>query len=251
MKKILAFSTLIVLALLICFLYAPASNPNPLALMAQQPSDQSVTRPDHYVTAGDLGTCNEGDTEYSTVIHAGKRCVALNSWGVIPAVASPANNAVFMMGPTGIPAAATVGDLNLTSNTAVGISAQRICHATYNFAVDGGATPIVPALNCTIPINAVITNVSFDATTAFTASGSATVALGCTGGTACSAAALMAATGKASLGSQVFGQSIPVPQTSSTWVKTSAAGGVSLTIATGPLTAGYAEIEIFYFVSPT
>jgi len=251
MKKLVAFSTLATLALLLCFLHAPtpASNPSPLSLMAQQPSDQSVTRPDHYVTAGDLGACNEGDTEYSALTHTGKRCIALNTWGMIPAVASPLNNGVFALSSTGTPVTVLAGDANLVSNTTTGLSAQRVCHVTYNFAVDGGATPIVPAANCVLPAKAVITNVGVQSTTAVTAAGSATVAIGCVGGTACGASALMAATAKASLGTAAFGQSIPVPQTSSTWVETSASGGITLTIAVGPLTAGLIEIYVFYYVS--
>ena len=216
---------------------------------AQLPADQAVTRPDHLSFAGDLGSCNEGETLYNMLTHFGKRCTSANTWAFVPAVPSVAANQVYMLSASTLPTAATVGDLNLTSNTAVGNTAQRVCHVTYSFAVDGGATPIVPAGNCTIPINSVITNVSINSTTAVTASGSATVAVGCVGGTACGASALMAATAKASLGTNAFGQSIPVPQTASTWIKTTAATGLTLTIAVGPLTAGVIEIYAFYIAS--
>lgn len=248
MKKLAVFSPLALFALL-CFLWAPPAS-NPIAnLYAQQPSDTSVTRPDHLVTAGDIGACNEGETEYNLLTHVGKRCIALNTWGMIPAVASPLNNGVYAQSASGVPVTVLVGDANLASNTSTGLSAQRVCHVTYSFAVDGGATPIVPAGNCVIPINSVITNVGVQATTAVTAAGSATVALGCVGGTACGASALMAATAKASLGTAAFGQSIPVPQTASTWVKTTAATGITLTIATGPLTAGVLEVFVYYIQS--
>ena len=61
----------------------------------------------------------------------------------------------------------------------------------------------------------------------------------------------MSATGKGSLGTAAFGQSSPVPQTSSTWVKTTAATPMQLPIASGPLTAGVIEMYVFYYVSST
>lgn len=218
--------------------------PAPAFLTAQIPSDQSVTRPDHLVTAGDLGACNEGETEYSTLVHVAKRCgTGGNVWWTIPAILTTSANAgqTYQINAAGTPV--------LTGNVADGLSTQSICHATYTFAVDGGATPVVPAGNCLIPINAVITNVGVQATTSVTAAGSATVALGCTGGTGCGSSALMAATAKVSLSAGTFGQSIPVPQTASSWVKTTAATGITLTIASGPLTAGVIEIYVFYYVS--
>jgi hypothetical protein len=226
MKK-LVVSLVMILALLGAAAVFTTYGPH---LLAQEPADQAVTRPDH-MGAGDWGTCNEGETGYNTTLHAGRRCTAANTWATV--VTAPA------------------GDSVLTANTAIGISAQRVCHVTYSFAVDGGATPIVPANNCVLPANAVITNVGVQQTSAtgVTAVGSATVAIGCVGGTACGASSLMAATAKASLGSGAFGQSIPVPQTASTWVKTTASGGVQLTIATGPLTAGLLEIYCFYYLS--
>jgi hypothetical protein len=217
------------------------------ASLAQIPADQSVTRPDHMMISGDLGACNEGETEYNLLSHVGKRCTSANTWAPIVAVASPIANQVYLVNASSLPALGLIGDLNLTSNTAVGLSAQRVCHATYNFAVDGGATPIVPAANCTIPINAVITNLGIQATTTVTAAGAATVAVGCTGGTACGSSALAAAAAKPAAGT--FIQSTPVPQTATTWVKTTAATGLTLTIATGPLTAGVIEIYVFYYVS--
>jgi hypothetical protein len=223
--------------------------PSPAPMFAQQPADQAVTRPDHMVTVGDVGSCNEGETEYNLLTHVGKRCTSANTWAPIVAVPGVTANQLYGVNASGIPTSLLAGDLNLASNATTGISAQRICHITYSFAVDGGTTPIIPAGNCTIPALAVITNVSINSTTAVTAVGAATVAVGCTGGTGCGASALMAATAKASLGTNVFGQSIPVPQTASTWVKTTAAGGVSLVIATGPLTAGIIELYIFYILS--
>jgi len=251
MKRIFAFPlfgmALLVSAALISF-FPPA-----ILLNAQLPADQAITRPDH-MTVNDLGTCNEGETEYNLTQHVGKRCgTGGNVWWPIPAAAVTSSNSgqVYQVNASGLPTVTTVGSGGLTANTPDGLSAQLVCHVTYSFAVDGGTTPVVPAGNCVIPINAVITNVGVQATTSVTASGSATVALGCVAGTACGASSLMAATAKASLTAGTFGQSIPVPQTASTWVKTTAATGITLTIATGPLTAGVIEIYVMYYQSST
>ena len=148
--------------------------------------------------------------------------------------------------PTG-----TVGDTQLVHNTAVGLSALRVAHATYSFAVDGGGAPglITPASNATIPINAVIYNVAVVVSSdLLAAGGAATIAVGTSAGSA--ANSLMTATNKTSwTASAKFVQGVPVPQTASTWVKMSAAGSITLTSATNALTAGVAEIYVFYIES--
>lgn len=146
---------------------------------------------------------------------------------------------------------ANIGDTALTPNTAGGISAQRVCHATYSFAVDGGAVgAITPATNCTIPINSIITNISVNSTTALLAAGgAATISVGTTAGS--SASALLGATNKTSFSANAFVQGVPVPQTASTWVKLTAAGSLNITVATNALTAGICEFFVYYVVSPT
>jgi len=145
---------------------------------------------------------------------------------------------------------ATVGDTQLVHNTAAGLSALRVAHATYSFAVDGGGAPglITPASNATIPINAVIYNCSINSTTAvLAAGGAATVSVGTSAGS--SATSLLGATNKTSFTTNAFVQGTPVPQTASTWVKMTAAGSITLTSATNALTQGIVEIYVFYFES--
>lgn len=143
-----------------------------------------------------------------------------------------------------------VGDTQLAPNTAAGLSAMRVAHATYSFAVDGGVTgAITPVSTAVLPNKAIIYDAVILASTAVTSTGSATVAVGTTAGSA--ANSIMAATAKASLGVGVFGQSAPVPQTSSTFVKMSAAGSINITVGTADLTAGILEIFVFYVVSPS
>jgi hypothetical protein len=136
------------------------------------------------------------------------------------------------------------------TNKAAGLSERMVAHATYNFAVDGGGAPglITPAKNATIPINAIITNVIINSTTAvLAAAGAATIAIGTSAGS--SANSLLAATAKASFGSNAFLEGIPRPDDSTTWVKMTAAGQITLTSATNPLTAGVVEIYVEYIES--
>jgi len=146
--------------------------------------------------------------------------------------------------------ALSVSDAALQANINYGNSPQRICHAQYNFANDGGATgAITPKNNCTLPANAVITNVATNATTSVTSGGSATIAAGTTAGS--SATSFFTASGKANFASGDFVQGVPVPDTASTWVKLSAAGQVQITVGTAALTAGVVEFYVFYYVSGT
>jgi hypothetical protein len=133
---------------------------------------------------------------------------------------------------------------------AANVGAFRVYHAKYSFAVDGGATGLItPATNSTIPANFVIQNVALNSTDAVLATaGAATVSVGLSAGGA-GAAALVAATAKASWSANAFVQGIPVPQTASTWIKMSAAGTVTLTVATNALTAGVIEVYLFGYLS--
>jgi hypothetical protein len=44
-------------------------------------------------------------------------------------------------------------------------------------------------------------------------------------------------------------QAVPVPQTASTFVKMSAAGSITVSIATAAQTAGVVEITVFYTIA--
>lgn len=134
----------------------------------------------------------------------------------------------------------------LTLNS-TGLHVERMARAVYSFAVDGGVVgAITPATNFTLPVNAVITNVAINSTTALTSGGSATIAVGFTAGAA--ANSLKAATAVASYSANAFVQGVPVPQTASTWLKLTAAGQASITVAVAALTAGVLEIDVWYYV---
>jgi hypothetical protein len=190
-----------------------------------------------YLDMASAGTCTAGNSNSVRICGSG------NSFMVSASAATP----------VAIPnlTSANIGDAALTPNTAAGISAQRVCHFSYSFAVDGGAVgAITPASNCTLPINSVITNISLNSTTALLAAGgAATISVGTTAGS--SATSMLAATNKTSFSTNAFVQGIPVPQTASTWVKMTAAGSMNITVATNALTAGVLEGFVFYVVSPT
>jgi len=143
---------------------------------------------------------------------------------------------------------------NIATNTAAIATLQtqlgQMLHAKYSFAVDGGVVgPITPATNCTIPANFVIQNVALNSVGAVLATGGAcTVSVGLSAGGA-GAAALVAATSKTSWTANAFVQGIPVPQDVTKWIKMSAEGTVTITIATNAVTAGIIEIYIFGYQS--
>jgi len=119
------------------------------------------------------------------------------------------------------------------------VNGVRVAHALYDYSVDGGAT-CTPANSDTIPDNAVVFGGVVNSTAAVTASGSATVAIGTAAGSASNS--ILTATGKASLGLDA----VVAPTCAATPFKMSAAGKISVTIATGPLTAGQIEVWALY-----
>jgi predicted RecA/RadA family phage recombinase len=123
---------------------------------------------------------------------------------------------------------------------ATGVSTGvRVAHALYDFTVDGGAS-CTPANSDTIPANAVVFGGVINSTVALAATGAATLAVGTTAGS--SGASILTATGKATLGLDA----VIAPSCTATPFKTSAAGKINVTIATGPLTAGQVEIWVLY-----
>jgi hypothetical protein len=130
-----------------------------------------------------------------------------------------------------------------TSGPQVGLEVLGVAHAVYNFATDGGAS-CTPALNATIPANAILVGATINPTTAVTAAGSATVAIGTTAGSAGNS--ILAAAAKASLTADAL---LNGAVTMAAPVKMSAAGQISVTVATGPLTAGVVEVFVYYVVA--
>ena len=118
----------------------------------------------------------------------------------------------------------------------------KVAHFLYDFAVDGGAS-CTPAKSDTIPDNSVVFGGAINASTAVTATGLATVAIGTAAGSANNS--ILAATAKASLSADA----VLAPSCVATPFKMTAAGKIAITVATGPLTAGVIEGWLFYAVA--
>ena len=122
--------------------------------------------------------------------------------------------------------------------------------ATYSFAVDGGAVGLItPSKTVTLPKNFVITNAIINSPTPVSSGGSATISVGLSAGSS-GAAALLAATGKASFSANAQQQGVPTAGTLSSAIKMSAAGSVTLTVAVAALTAGVVDVVIQGYQSP-
>lgn len=124
-----------------------------------------------------------------------------------------------------------------------GLGSAGNAKMTYDFAVDGGAvSTITPTNSPTIPANAIILGGTIDITTTLTSGGAATIALGTSAGS--STTSLKGATAVASWSA---GQLALVPVfTAATYVKLTAAGRPTLTIATAALTAGKFDVNLLY-----
>lgn len=129
------------------------------------------------------------------------------------------------------------------AGSAAGLGGLGVAHAIYDFAVDGGAS-CTPVSNAVIPANAILIGATINPVTAPLAAGSATFAVGTTAGS--TTTSILAATAKASLTIDALINGVP---TIAVPVKMSAAGSISVLIATGPLTAGKIEIFVYYTVA--
>ena len=134
----------------------------------------------------------------------------------------------------------------VTSPQLFGAGVPVIWRAKYDFAVDGGAqATITPKTNVLIPDNAIIWTGVINPTTAAVGA-SATIAVGTSAGS--STTSLKAATAVTSYSLDALVATVPVG-TAATAVKLTAAGQITLTIATANLTAGVIEITLFGWVA--
>jgi hypothetical protein len=132
------------------------------------------------------------------------------------------------------------GSVTATSSY-VTVDGVRTARAYYDFAVDGGAvSTITPTQSDTIPANAILLGGVINSTTAVTSGGSATVAVGLSAGG--STTTILTATAKASLSLDA----VIISPVAATPVKTTAAGAITITVATAALTAGVIEVIVTY-----
>ena len=132
----------------------------------------------------------------------------------------------------------------LAAASAFGLGVMRVAHAKYDFAVDGGAvSTITLTANATIPNNAIVIGGTINSTTAAVGA-TATIAVGTAAGS--STSSLLAATAVTSF---TTGAKLNSAATFAAPVKLTAAGAVTITIATAALTAGVIEIFAAYYVA--
>lgn len=132
-------------------------------------------------------------------------------------------------------------------------SGGSVCHAQYSFAVDGGAvSTITPLNNCVIPKNSLVYKaVIYSEATPVGTTGNVSAGLSAGGS---GAAALLAATARASLATGDIFQGVPVDTTASTqnstYFVTTAAGSVTFTVSSNALTAGIVDVYVWYVNLP-
>lgn len=132
----------------------------------------------------------------------------------------------------------------ISSAANIGLGVLRTAKAQYNFADGAGPGLITPAFTANIPANAIIIGGIINSTSAATSGGAATISVGTSAGS--SAASILGATGVASFAANAMINSVA---TFAAPVKMSAAGNITLTIATAALTAGSIEITVLYILA--
>lgn len=140
-----------------------------------------------------------------------------------------------------------VGPGFLPSNAAqFGPGVPLLARAKWDFAVDGGAQGLItPKANTLLPDNAIILGGMLNSTTAFVGA-SATVAFGTSAGSA--ANSLKAATAITSFTLDALVAVVPL-YTAATALKLTAAGRITMTVATADLSAGVVEISLIYILA--
>lgn len=124
-------------------------------------------------------------------------------------------------------------------------SSIKVAKAVYNFANDGGAIGLItPKRTITIPDNAIIIGATLNSTTACTSSGAGTLAVGTSAGS--SATSIKTATAVASLSADAV---VNGTVTLAAPVKMTAAGSVTVTVASFAFTAGVVEVSVYYVVA--
>ena len=127
-----------------------------------------------------------------------------------------------------------------------GIGIGRVAHFKYDFSLDGGVIGLVTIkTTAQLPINAILLDGMLKAVVA-PVGASATIAFGTSAGS--SASSILGATAITSFTLGTLVDIVPVG-TAATAVKMSAAGNITMTIATTALTAGIVEGWVRYFVA--
>jgi hypothetical protein len=126
-------------------------------------------------------------------------------------------------------------------------SAIQVARGRYDFAVDGGAVGTTDMNSTALPVNAVILGGFVEVDTAFTTGASGTLAVNVEGAGDIVAAAVVSGAPWSTTGRKSV---VPVFTGATTVKTTTATRKIQATIATGALTAGAADVVLFYVVLP-
>lgn len=142
--------------------------------------------------------------------------------------------------------AARVTGLVVGTGKVMTVAGNRgVAYAKYDYSVDGGAvSTITPSRTTAIPDNSIIFGGAINVTTAVTAVGAATVAIGTSAGS--STTSILAATGKATLTIDKLLATVP---TLAVPIKLTASGNITFTVGTDALTAGVIEVWLEYYTA--
>jgi len=153
-------------------------------------------------------------------------------------------------GVTAIGAGKVLDSMLAALSASAGLSRLGIAHFKYDFSVDGGAQgEIIPASSPTLPNKAIVLWGIANVTTALLAAGGAsTIAIGTHAGSAVNS--LKVAASKTTYSLNAFLDLIPAFTAASVF-KMSAAGQISITVATNDLTAGVMEAWVAYVTAGT
>lgn len=173
--------------------------------------------------------------------------IIVGSAGTVPtSVAMAGDVTIIAAGTTTIGAAKVTEAMQKTQQLA-GLHSARVAHGIFD--ATAGKTQTAFDLGATIPINAFITGAWYWVKTTFTSStDAATIALSVEGGNDVVSAIAISNGGNPWDTTSKPVEGIPVVETTSTWLKTTAARAVTATVAVENLTAGVMHVWVQYVV---
>lgn len=151
---------------------------------------------------------------------------------------------LILLGTTTYPAFTDNGQSNspMQATVVVGGNGLLTARAHFSFATDGGAVGLITlALSDTIPLGAIMQGGYAFVNVALTSEGAATIAIGTSAGSAANALKAAAAVAGYSLAAV-----LPLVPTFAIPVRMTAAGTITITVATAALLTGEMDVTVFY-----
>lgn len=219
---------------------------------ANYPSGQStIAGPVKVTTPGSLSKNNEVLIIWNPAPGAISYDVLQTTTNALPTVSAAIQNAAGIDRNSYVDQGDTLATYIPFPSGVAGQGLIQAFRAIYVGATDGLAQgTITPAINCTIPKNAIVFAGIINSTVAVTSNGNATVAVGTSAGS--STTSIRGATAKASLTLDAVLECLGLNSQAGTLAapfKMSAAGSITVTIGTADLLTGTIEITVFAFVA--